>query len=269
MNAAWVLYRRELTRLWRQPVRLVVGVLTPMLVWAVLAMGLGGALSSGGGGEEGSGDSVGVAVNSYAAFGLPGAAALVVVFSSIFGAISLIEDRSSGYLQAVLIGPTPGWAVAASKLGGSATVACAQAMIVVSVAPLLGLMPGAGNILGVMAAVLCMSVFVAGLALACAWRVGTVAAFHGVMNMVLMPLWLLSGAVFPPEARMGWMDAAAAVNPLGWSLDLMRSLLADPGVARVGGAPVGWLWVGTLCAGVAGALAAVGVMRGASQTTIQ
>ena len=249
MSAAWVLFVRELRRLSRQPARLVVSVLTPMLVWGVLAMGLGGSLGDGGEAEGG-----GV---SYAAFGLPGAAALVVVFSSIFGAISLIEDRTSGYLQAVLVGPAPGWSVAASKLLGSAAVATVQAVVVLSVSPLLGGLPDAAALAGVLVAAVCMSLFVAGLSLALAWRVGTVAAFHGVMNLVLMPMWLLSGAVFPASASMGWMDTVAAVNPLGWSVSLMRSLLVDADA----GVPLAWLWAGTLLSGAFGVAVSIAVVR--------
>lgn len=253
MTAALVLFVREIRRLSRQRVRLVVAILTPMLVWAVLSSGLSGGLSSGLS-ESANGSGIGPAAEGYAGFALPGAAALVVVFSSIFGAISLIEDRASGYLQAVLVSPAPVSAIAWSKLLGSATVACVQAVVVLLALPFVGGVPGVTAILGVLVVVWCMSVFVSGLSLALAWRLDSVAAFHGVMNLVLMPMWLLSGAVFPRSSSSGWMSMAAAWNPLGWPVGLMRSLFAGEDASALA-------WVGTLVIMVAGIAMALGAIR--------
>lgn len=219
LRALWV---RELRRISRQPTRLVASLATPVLLWVVLASGLGEAAQI----DRPAG---------YSAFVLPGIITLVITFTSIFGAISLIEDRHTGLLQAALTSPAPAWSIAGSKLLGAATVAVAQGVVLIPAAYAVGLAPGVPGALIAVGAVACTSLAIAGVSLAAAWRVNSVQGFHGIMNAVLMPMWLLSGSAFPPESSAPWMQAVAAVNPLAWSTETLRAALEGgvPSLAHV------------------------------------
>ncbi len=245
-GAAWTplvaLTRRELVRFARQPSRVIASVGTPLLMWAFLAGGFGSGVA----GREA----------SYALHLLPGMASLVVVFSAVFAAISLIDDRNAGFLQGVLCSPVPRWAIAWSKLAGSSILAVAQAAVLLPGAPILGASPGPDGYALALGALALTSVGVGGIALALAWRVNSVPGFHGVMNLVLMPLWLLSGAFFPVESSAGWLRPLVLANPLSWANLAVRDALAgSPANATA--------WIATGAFGAAGAgLAWVALGRG-------
>ncbi|HBS27910.1 MAG TPA: hypothetical protein DEB06_00315 [Phycisphaerales bacterium] len=183
------------------------------------------------GGEDGA---------SYAGFLLPGMVTMVVLFSAIFASMSLIQDRQGGFLQSVLVSPAPSWAIAGAKVLGGTVIATTQALVLLLGAIVVGLAPGAGGWLGAALASALVSVAVIGLGLAAAWRINSTAGFHGVMNMVLMPMWLLSGALFPAEGAAGWLRAVMLANPLHWATRAMGGSL---GIGPPAGA---WAWAGTL-----------------------
>jgi ABC-2 type transport system permease protein len=236
---------RELSRFSRQPARIVAAVATPLLIWGVLAAGVGGAAS-------GSGPGV-----SYGAYVIPGIAAMSVTFSAIFAAMSLIEDRASGFLQGVLISPAPRWAVIAGKIAGGSLIALAQGLLILALGPALDVPGLTVNVqgLGLAAlALLSMSVGVTALGLALAWVVNSSAGFHGVMNLVLMPMLLLSGAFFPVASSSRWIAFISDANPLGWAVRSMHSAL--------GVMPTDlWAWAGAAAFPAAACTLAGVVMR--------
>ena len=239
-GATLALLGREWRRVVRQPSRVIATIGTVGLLWLVLGSGLAGMR---GGGE------------GFSAFLLPGMASMVVVFASIFGAISLIEDRQEGFLQGVLVSAAPRSAIAAGKLLAAAALACVQAGLLLAAGPMLGLRAGVGGYALALVALLAISLGVTGIALALAWKVNSVAGFHGVMNLVLMPMWLLSGAVFPPEQAAAWMQHVMAVNPLSWPTRAMHGSLG------LGAAPDAWSWIGSAGFALAG-IASVGAVLG-------
>ena len=245
------LTRRELVRIVRQPSRLMASIATPLLVWLLLGSGFAksfqspaqDALTNGMGGID------------YGAYLLPGMLTMTVLFSSIFGAMSLIEDRHEGFLQSVLVSPAPRWSVAASKLLGSAIISTGQALCLLPAAFLLGdgiSLLGAGQAAIIL---LCIAIGIAGLGLACAWWVDSTQGFHGVMNLLLLPMWLLSGSVFPVAGASGWMKAIMFANPVTWCTTALHNALGhgagDPTIAwavTVGfaafGVTLGWVTLG-------------------------
>lgn len=212
---------REWLRLSRQPSRIVAAIGTPLLIWIVLA-----------GGFAQSAD-----VSSQGAAGmLPGAISLTVIFSAIFGAISLIDDRNQGYLRAVLATPTPGWVIGGSKLLGAGGLAMIQGAALLPLAAVVGARPEPLGWLHAMGALAVMAVFATGLSLVLAWRVNSVAGFHGVMNLILMPMWLLSGAIFPLSTAAGWMRLVMLANPMAWMTDTLHAALTGQAAA------ISWGW---------------------------
>jgi len=143
-------------------------------------------------------------------------ASLVVLFNAIFASISLIEDRHAGFLQAVLVSPAPRWSMATGKLLGGGVLGFAQACVLLAFSPVVGAELTFAGVASTAGALACLSLGITGLGLAAAWWVDSAAGFHGVMNLVLMPMWLLSGAIFPVVGASGWLRTLVLVNPLAW-----------------------------------------------------
>ena len=197
---------REVRRLVRQPLRVAVAVLTPAMMWVFIASGFGRAIRPEALGGEA----------SLSLYLLPGMASLVVLFNAIFASISVIEDRHAGFLQAVLVSPAPRWSMAAGKLLGGGLLGFVQAAVLLLLSPMVGATLTVDGVFTALAALACLSLGITGFGLAAAWWVDSAAGFHGIMNLVLMPMWLLSGAIFPVEGASGWLRTLVAVNPLAW-----------------------------------------------------
>jgi ABC-2 type transport system permease protein len=210
------LTRREVVRFLRQPARVAAAIGTPLILWVFLGSGFA---------------STQVADLPYAKHLLPGMVSLSVVFSSIFAAISLIEDRNSGFLQGVLVSPLPRWALAASKVLGGSIIAASQGAILLLGAYTIGMRPGAAGLMQALGAIACSAVLVNALSLSLAWRIESVQGFHGVMNMLLMPMWLLGGTIFPVSGASGWLRTIMFADPLLWTNQaLLQSLTPQPPV---------------------------------------
>ncbi len=211
-----VIARRDLTRMLRQPSRIIAAIGTPALLWAFLASGFADAIKPSQ-----------LETESYDAFLLPGMMMLVAVFSAIFSSISLIEDRRAGWLQGVLVSPAPRWTITLGKILGATLVAWAQTLILLAGLPFVGLTTG---ILGIVIAAfssLITSFAMAGLGFLFAWRSPSTASFHAVMNLLFMPMWLLSGAFFPMQGAVPWLQWIMWINPMTWCTSAMRDGLAD------------------------------------------
>lgn len=249
LPAAAELARRDLVLFGRQRSRVVAAVATPLMVWVFLVAGFSGGLAERLAPSEEAGPFV-----PYAVSAALGAALLVVLFSAIFNAISLIRDRDSGFMQAVLAGPTPLPVVLASRVVTGAVLAWAQGLVLLAAAVIAQVSAGhtpppAWGVGLAAAALLTAALGVMGLAVFAAWLVDSTEGFHAVMNGVLMPMWLLSGAAFPVGAAAGWLFVLGLLNPMGWAHRAMVAAFA-PASSHAGAAGP-WVWAGlTLFAGV-------------------
>jgi len=233
LGASGAMGRRELIRMTRQPSRIVASIATPLLVWVFIAGGFGGAVRG--------------ADIDLGAMMIPGVASLTVMFASIFASISLIQDRHDGFLRAALLSPAPRWGIVLAKVWSGSLVGVAQGAVVLALLPLTGHTPTLLGALGAIAGLACVSAALIGLGLCLAWVVDSTQGFHGVMNGVLMPLWLTSGAVFPINDAAGWLRVLALCNPLTWMHAAMRDAL---GIEGVDGVP-GWVaWAVSVSAAV-------------------
>lgn len=215
LTAAWALLRRELIRFIRQPARVAATIGTPAIMWVVLASGFGSSFRLEG--NEFVGGGVG-----YGAYLVAGMCAMAAVFTSIFASMSLIEDRNEGFLQGVLVSPAPTWSLVLAKVVGSALIASVQAGVLLLGAPLAGAPFDPISLLAALAGVACMSLGITGIGLALAWKVNSTAGFHGIMNLVLMPMLLLSGAFFPLKGSSVIMAWLMRINPLTWPSEVIR-----------------------------------------------
>lgn len=250
MTAAWVLAWREIVRFLRQRNRVIGAVATPALFWFMIGSGIGEAFRPEGWAGEG-----------YLRQFLPGAMLLAVLFTAIFSAISIIEDRNAGFLQGVLVSRAPRWAIVLGKVAGGACLAGLQGMLFLPLAWGVGFRPGPGTILGLAGFFLLGGAALTGLGYVLAWRMTSVQGFHAIMNLVLMPMWLLSGALFPVAAAAGWMGVVMRLNPAYYANAGMQRLLFGGEHAGVAALPSL-----AVCAGVLGGMALVCLAVGARIT---
>ena len=215
--ATYALWRRDITRFLRQRSRIVGALGTPVVFWILLGSGLGSSFSVG---------SLGVPTGGYLEYFYPGTLALILLFTAIFSTISVIEDRHEGFLQGVMVAPAPRVAIALGKILGGTTLALLQAVLFLILAPLanakidLAVLPLLLTVLAVFAFAL------TGLGFVLAWILDSTQGFHAIMNLLLFPMWLLSGAVFPPDGAAGWIQVAMLVNPMTYGVEALRTILS-------------------------------------------
>jgi ABC-2 type transport system permease protein len=222
--ATWALWKREVVRFLRERGRLSGALGTPLLFWALLGSGFGRSFRGGTGSEE-----------SYLAFFFPGTLALMVVFTAIFSAISVITDRDAGFMQGVLASPAPRAAIVVSRLAGGMALAVFQAALLLPLAPVVGLSLAPSGVGIALVSLALLAFWVTGLGFFLAWRFDSTQGFHAIVNLLLMPLWLLSGAVFPLTTAAAWQRVPMLVNPMTHGVSAVRAGLtgASDGPALV------------------------------------
>jgi ABC-2 type transport system permease protein len=211
---AFTLWWREIVRFYRQPGR-VIGVLaSPLVFWLVLGSGFGNSLRSTGGTQQ-----------HYLDYFYPGTLILIVLFTSIFTMMSVIEDRKEGFLLSVLVAPVPRTAIVLGKVLGGTTLSAVQGLIFLIFAPFAGVHLHPLQVLLVAVVVFLVSFSLTALGFAIAWPMDSSQAFHGIVNLFLIPLWLLSGALFPLNGASVWIRAIMHLNPLTYGVEALRWLL--------------------------------------------
>lgn len=220
LRAIWTLASREVVRFYRQRSRVIGGLLPPVIFWAVIGTGLGGSFHAGGW-SDGAAAAPAIGETSLQ-YLIPGTVALIVLFAAIFSTFSLIEDRHAGFLQAVLVAPVPRAAIVLGKMIGGATLAALQGGLFLAVAPALGAPLAWWSLPGLLAVVWLAAFALTGLGFVCAWHLDSMQGFHAVMNLVLMPLWLLSGALFPADGAPAWLQWVMRLDPLTYVVTALR-----------------------------------------------
>jgi len=211
MLASYALARREVVRFLRQRNRVFGALAQPVLFWVIFGAGLSPSFRTG---------SVG-----YNEYFFPGIIVLILLFTAIFSTISIIDDRNSGFLQGVLVAPIPRSAIILGKVGGTTVLAVGQALLVSIAAPMLGMSIAPAGILLSIPVLVLVSIALAGLGIWIAWRMDSTQGFHAIMTSGLMPMWLLSGAFFPPGGVPRWLAVVIACNPLTYGVALLRHAL--------------------------------------------
>lgn len=207
-SLAW----REFVRFIRQPQRVVGTVAQPILFWVFLGAGFTGSFRMPGAEEV-----------SYLEYFYPGVMLMMVLFASIFSSITIIEDRDAGFLQGVLVAPVSRLSIVLGKVAGGSLIALAQVAILLLAVPFLGLHLSLGGLALLAAALVVTSIGFAALGFLLAWGMRSTSGFHAVMMVFLMPLWMLSGALFPIDNVPGWLYLPMVLNPVSHALVLLRA----------------------------------------------
>jgi ABC-2 type transport system permease protein len=213
------LWWREIVRFYRQRSRVVGVIASPVLFWIVIGSGFGTSFRGGSGaGNE-----------HYLDYFFPGALIMIVLFTSIFTMMSVIEDRKEGFLLSVLVAPVHRSVIVLGKVLGGTTLAAIQGLVFLCFAPALGIHIGLAQFGLIVLAVFLTSFALTALGFAIAWPMDSSQGFHAVINLFLIPLWLLSGALFPLTGASGWIRLLMRVNPLTYGTEALRALLFPAG----------------------------------------
>jgi ABC-2 type transport system permease protein len=204
------LLKREVVRFLRQRSRVVGAVGTPLLFWVLIGSGLDHAFA--------------VGSLSYFHYFFPGIIVMTLLFTAIFSTISIIEDRREGFLQAVLVAPVSRLSFVMGKLLGGATLATLQGVFFLLLAPLIKIHLTLPLIALAVLLMFLLSLGLTGLGFVIAWRLDSTQGFHAVMNLFLMPLWFLSGSVFPITGTPGWLKFLMLINPLTYSVTALQNI---------------------------------------------
>lgn len=207
---AWSLCRREIVRFYRQRSRVIGALVPPFLFWFLIGSGLGSSFRHQ------------ASQMNYLQYFFPGTIAMVVLFTAIFSTISIIDDRKEGFLQSVLVAPVPRSSIALGKILGGTVLAFLQGLTFVLLTPLLKVHYHWLSFLFILVMIFGVSFGLTGLGFLIAWRMDSTQGFHAIMNLFLMPMWFLSGALFPMEGAPGWLRYTMIANPLTYGVTALR-----------------------------------------------
>lgn len=209
------LWWREIVRFYRQRSRVVGVIASPVLFWLVIGSGFGTSFKAGAGAGN----------QHYLDYFFPGALTMIVLFTSIFTMMSVIEDRKEGFLLSVLVAPVNRSVIVLGKVLGGTTLSAVQGLVFLAFAPALGVHFGLAEFGLMVLAVFLTAFSLTALGFAIAWPMDSTQGFHAIINLFLIPLWLLSGALFPLTGASGWIRILMRINPLTYGTEALRTLL--------------------------------------------
>ena len=217
MNAIYILWLRELKRYTRSRAMVLASLGQPLLYLLVLGFGLGPVFQKAGNG-------------SYLQFVAPGVIGMSVLFTSVFSGIGLLWDRQFGFLKETLVAPVPRFTVMIGKTLGGATVATIQGLLVLIICLIAGFRPISWMMLPVAVVFMIMTAVVfAGLGMAIGSQLQDMQGFQLIMNFIVMPIYFLSGALFPLNDLPSLLSFLTRIDPLSYGIDALRHIFLGAG----------------------------------------
>jgi len=210
LRAIKVVWQRELIRFFQDRARMVTSLLQPILFLFVLGTGLSTLVSGGTGGLN------------LRTFMFPGVLAMATMFTAIFSAGSIVWDREFGFLREMLVAPVSRGALVIGKCLGGATVATFQGIVVLALAGLVGVPYSPALMLTLVAELLVLSFTLTALGVMVAARMKNIQTFFAMTQVFLMPMFFLSGALYPLSNLPGWLTVLTRINPMTYAVDPMR-----------------------------------------------
>ena len=207
-----MIWRRELIRFVRNRPRILTGIVQPLLFLFVLGYGMSSLVGTTGGFD-------------FKKFVFPGIVAMSVVSTAIFAAMSIVWDREFGFLREMLIAPVSRTALVIGKTAGGATIATMQGSIMLVLAPLIGVHLTPILVVQVIALELLMAIALTAFGVFVASRISKMESFQVVMQLLLLPMLFLSGAMFPLRGLPPWLAAITRINPLTYAVDPLRHVV--------------------------------------------
>jgi ABC-2 type transport system permease protein len=211
LRATKMVWKRELIRYFRNRIRIVTSLAQPVLFLLVLGSGLSSIV------RAGSGPHV-----DFKTFMFPGVIAMTILFTAIFSAVSIVWDREFGFLREMLVAPIRRGALVTGKTLGGASVATLQGVIMLLLAPLVHVPWSPVLLIELLALMAMCAAMLTSIGVLAASRMQQVESFQVVMQLFVLPMFFLSGAVFPLSGIPGWLEALTKIDPLSYIVDPMR-----------------------------------------------
>lgn len=209
-----MVWRRDLLRFSRNPIRVLTALAQPALFLFLFGSGLAPAFPQGSGTVD------------YQTFIFPGVLAMTVLFPGVFASMTIVFDRQDGFLREMLVAPTRRSAVILGKCLGGTTIASLQGAAMLAVAPLVHV-PYDLRLLVVFGELTLTATVVTALGLYVASRMGEVESFQVLIQLFVLPIFFLSGALFPLTRLPSWLGLLTRVDPLTYIVDAMRRAVFD------------------------------------------
>jgi ABC-2 type transport system permease protein len=212
MSAYLAILSLDIRRQWADRTRLIASFVQPLLYLFVLGSGLGASTTMGGA--------------SYLQFIFPGVVGLSLLFTASFSAIAIVFDRQVGFLKAVLVAPVSRTTIALGKITSGALQALVPGLLLLVFTPLVGLSFSVSSLAAFLLAMVLSAATFSALGVAVAARFTSVTVFPVVSNALLMPMFFLSGAMYPLDRAPVWLRGIAHLDPAAYAVDLMRAALS-------------------------------------------
>lgn len=219
MGAIYVMWLRQLKRYWRSKARMIGALGQPVLFLLALGFGLGPVFQKAGQGD-------------FISFLSPGIVAMTVLFSAMFSGIEVIWDKQFGFLKETLVAPVSREKIMLGRTLGGATVAMAQGIIVLLITFLVGFRPSLNFVLPALFFMFAIAFLFTSLGIAIASKLEDMQAFPLIMNFLIMPIFFLSGALFPLDNVPKVLEIITRFNPLTYGVDGLRGALT--GISHLG-----------------------------------
>jgi ABC-2 type transport system permease protein len=213
LRAIKIVWQRELIRYFSDRLRIATSLLQPALFLFVLGTGLSRLASAGTDGLN------------LRTFFYPGILGMAVLFTAVFSAASVVWDREFGFLREMLVAPVRRSSIVIGKCLGGATVAATQGVLMIAMAGLVGVPYAPALIFGVFGLQVLLSFMLTAFALVVAARVTQMQTFMALTQMLVMPLFFLSGAMYPVTGLPTWLTVLNRVDPLTYAVDPMRRVV--------------------------------------------
>ena len=213
LRAIRIVWRRDLIRFVNDRLRIAASLVQPLLFLFVMGSGLQRISSFG---------THGVNLKTFI---YPGILCIAVMFTAMFSAASIVWDREFGFLREMLVAPVRRSSIVIGKCLGGATVACTQGVIMILLGPLVHVPYNVPLILGIFGLQLLLAFSITAFGVMVAVRIKQMQAFFGVMQMIVMPMFFISGALFPASGLPRWLEILNRIDPLTYAVDPMKKLV--------------------------------------------
>lgn len=221
-RAVYIIWLRDLKRHFRDRARIVGSLGSPIVFIFILGQGLGSSFKLAGGAS-------GI---DYKVFMFPGILGMTVLFAGVFSAVSIVWDREFGFLKEMLVAPVPSWSIALGKVISGATIASFQGGLMLLLAPVVGIHLSLTMLVQLVPIMFLVAFSMTGMGILVATRLKSMQGFQMVMNFIMMPMFFISGAMFPLTSAPTWLDTLSKLDPLTYGVDALRQVMVTDVPAR-------------------------------------
>ncbi|SHN22982.1 ABC transporter permease [Gracilibacillus kekensis] len=223
MEGIIAIWQRDLKKFFRDRARLFGSFTMPILFLLIFGGGLSGTMETMMTGNFGEGSES----FNYVEFIFPGIVAMTLLMTAIFSAMSVIEDKNFGYMKEILVSPISRVSIAIGKMLGAATVSTIQGVILFLLIPFLGLSYSIYSLLLVIPFMFLLGAALSGVGLLFASMIKSTQGFQLIVQILVMPMVFLSGALFPINNMPFWLDVIVKINPVTYGVDVMKKIMID------------------------------------------